>query len=68
MTEYKNVLNTETGELSQVPLTDDEIAEIASVKAKLEAERTMAEQAKAQKQALLDRLGISEEEAKLLLS
>ena len=68
MTEYKNVVNVETGEVELVPLTQDEINEIASEKAKIEEDRTKVEQEKAQKQSLLDRLGITEEEAKLLLS
>lgn len=68
MTEYKNVVNVETSEVELVPLTQDEINEIASEKAKIEEERTKVEQEKAQKQSLLDRLGITEEEAKLLLS
>ena len=68
MTEYKNVLNVETGELESVLLDENELNEIASEKAKIEEERLKVEQEKAQKQALLNRLGITEEEAKLILS
>ena len=49
-------------------LDENELNEIASEKAKIEEERLKVEQEKAQKQALLNRLGITEEEAKLLLS
>lgn len=68
MTEYKNVLNVETGEMELVELSQDEIDDIATTKIKIEEERAKIEQEKLQKQSLLDRLGITEEEAKLLLS
>jgi hypothetical protein len=48
--------------------TADEIAEIEARKAEVEAEQIKAEAKAAQKAALLDRLGITEEEAKLLLA
>jgi len=64
--------NVETGEISQIQLTNVEIAEIE--KEKIEFEKLIAKeqaeaQAKAQaKVALLAQLGITEEQAKLLLS
>lgn len=56
--------NCETGEITQRPLTAEEIAQ-------REAEHQASQEAKAAKaqarQALLDKLGITEDEAKLLL-
>lgn len=65
-------VNTSTGEEKLVELTDAEIAELAyqaelAADAKAEADRVAAEKAAA-KAALLERLGITAEEATLLLS
>ena len=57
--------NVETGEVTQIELT---AAEIAEIEAKV-VETQLVESTKAnQKVALLAKLGISESEAKLLLS
>lgn len=65
-------INCETGVESIVELTDAEIAEIEATQAKIEADRLAAEEealAKATAKAdLLEKLGITEEEAALLLS
>ena len=64
----KIVHNVETGEISEVELTSEEIAfqEKMDAEAKIREEELVAKaQAKA---ALLEKLGITEEEAKLLLS
>lgn len=65
-------INCETGVESIIELTDAEIAEMEAAAAQAEvdrAEREAAETAKAEaKAALLDRLGITDEEAKLLLA
>lgn len=60
--------NVESGEIVERDMTDDELAQF-------EADKEAAEKAAEEKvakatarQALLDRLGITEEEAKLLLS
>ena len=60
-------INCETGEEIVRDMTPEELADANERKAKVEAEQ--AEQAaKAQaRQALLDKLGITEDEAKLLL-
>lgn len=64
-------INCETGEVIERPLTADEIAANEAAAAQAEADRLAAEaeaQAKAEaKAALLAKLGISEDEAKLLL-
>ena len=64
-------INCATGEVIERPLTADEIAANEAAQAQAEADRLAAEAeaaVKAQaKAALLDKLGISEDEAKLLL-
>jgi len=64
-------INCETGEVIERPLTADEIAANEAAQAQAEADRLAAEaeaEAKAEaKAALLEKLGISEDEAKLLL-
>jgi len=64
----KSVHNIETGEISEVELTAAELAqaeiETAEAIERLEAETTKANQ----KAALLDQLGITADQAKLLLS
>ena len=72
MADTKIVVNCETGEVQEVELTAEEIAQreadakaFAEAKAKKEAELAAKAAAKAE---LLDRLGITEDEAKLLLA
>ena len=65
-------INCETGVETVIELTDVEVAELA-YQAELAAEKKAEEEAQAQanaaaKAALLDRLGITAEEAKLLLA
>ena len=68
----KVIVDCSTGEQTAVPLTAEEIAELEAMAAQAEADRLAAEQEAAAKaaarQALLDKLSITEEEAKLLLS
>ena len=60
--------NIETDEIIDREMTDDEYAEFVKSSEQVE-EKQNAEQAKIdEKNALLEKLGISEEEAKLLLS
>ena len=71
-TPTKVIVDCSTGEQTVVPLTAEEIAELEAAAAKAAEERAAAEaeaQAKAAaRQALLDKLGITQEEAALLLS
>lgn len=64
-------INCETGEVIERPLTADEIAANEAAAAQAEADRQAAEAEAATKAeakaALLEKLGISEDEAKLLL-
>jgi len=72
MTEFKIVLNALTGEISQVNLTNDEIAQRQIDKTAFLEIQTKLDAAKAAnaatKTALLTRLGITEDEARLLLA
>jgi tagatose-1,6-bisphosphate aldolase non-catalytic subunit AgaZ/GatZ len=68
----KIVVDCSTGEVQEIALTDEEIAEREAM-AEQYAEQKAAEEAKKAADAiaktdLLDRLGITEEEARLLLS
>lgn len=64
----ERIVNVETGETTERPYTPAEIAKVEAAQAEAAA-RAEAETSKAiQKAALLERLGITEEEAKLLLS
>jgi hypothetical protein len=68
----KVIIDCSTGEQTVVPLTPEEIAEMEALAAQAEQDRLAAEAEAAQKavarQALLDKLGITQEEAALLLS
>jgi hypothetical protein len=68
----KLIINCETKEQIEVELTDEEVAQLEVDRAKAEADKVAkeaADAAKAEAKAeLLDRLGITAEEAQLLLS
>ena len=72
MADTKIVVNCETGEVQEVELTAEEIADRAAAQAAFQAEqeaKAEEERAKATAKAdLLAKLGITEDEAKLLLS
>lgn len=72
MAETKIIVNCETGEVTEVELTAEEIKQReadakAAAEAKAAEEAAQAELA-ATKAAVLERLGITEEEAKALLA
>ena len=60
--------NVETGEVIEREMNAEELAQWEADKAKAEAEAQVKSEAAAAKAALLEKLGITEEEAKLLLS
>jgi hypothetical protein len=68
----KLIINCETKEQIEVELTDEEIAQLEADRAKAEADKAKADaeaEVKAEAKAdLLAKLGITAEEAKLLLS
>jgi len=59
--------NAETGEVTERDMTAEELAQWEADKAEAEAQAQAEATKAAQKQALLNRLGITEDEAKLLL-
>ena len=72
MADTKIIVNCETGEVTEVELTAEEITQ-READAKVAAEAKAAEEAAkaelaATKAAVLERLGITEEEAKALLA
>lgn len=60
--------NVETGEVIQRDMNAEELAQWEADKAKAEAEAQAKVEAEAARAALLEKLGITEDEAKLLLS
>lgn len=68
---FRTEHNLETGEIVEIPLTTPEKTELekswAAEAARIKAEEDALLEKEAQKAALLERLGITEEEAKLLL-
>jgi len=59
--------NVETGEIVERDLTAEELAQREADKAKAEAQALAKAEAEAKRQALLDKLGITADEARLLL-
>lgn len=60
--------NLETGEIIERPYTADEEKQADLDAAQMDQEKNLAAQRKIEKQQLLERLGMTDEEAKLLLS
>ena len=65
---FKTIHNVETGEITQVELTAEDLAVKAVDEAEVEIKKAKQIQAEADKAALLAKLGITADEAKLLLS
>jgi hypothetical protein len=63
----EKIVNLQTGEETWRNFSADEIAEIEQEQIKLAAEAAEAAAKEAARQALLDKLGITADEAKLLL-
>jgi len=59
--------NLETGEVAEIELTAEEIAELSALRAETEAKIAAETQKATDKVALLTKLGITDDEAKLLL-
>jgi hypothetical protein len=60
--------NAETGEVIEREMNAQELAELENLKLEAQQRREIEAQQAAAKAALLEKLGITEEEAKLLLS
>jgi FMN-dependent NADH-azoreductase len=67
MTKIK-IHNIETGEVIEREMNAEELAQLEADKAEAAQKQAEAEARATQKAALLDRLGITEEEAQLLLA
>ena len=63
----KLIVNTETGETIERELNAEELAQQTIDEANAQARQAEAETKAAQRQAVLTRLGITEEEARILL-
>lgn len=63
----KLIINCETGEILERELNNEELAQQAIDEAAIKAVEAEAKAKAEQRQAILDRLGLSEEEARLLL-
>jgi hypothetical protein len=59
--------NVETGEIIEREMNREELAQREADKAKAEAQALAKAEAEAKRQALLDKLGITADEARLLL-
>ena len=67
-TEYKEIiLDALTGEIIERPYTEKEIKEAKSIDAAIKAKYQKEENIRLSKLAILEKLGLTEDEAKLLL-
>jgi hypothetical protein len=60
--------NLETGEILEIELTADEIAQLANLSAEVENKLAIEAQKAIEKAQVLEQLGITADQAKLLLS
>jgi hypothetical protein len=68
MTNYKEVIyNVLTGETIERPYTAEEIAEVEKAIADAEVEAQNANEKETRRNAVLEKLGLTEQEARLLL-
>ena len=65
---FRTQFNAVTGETKEIPLNAEELAELEKAAAKIEADKLAKEEKATAKAALLAQLGITEEQAKLLLN
>ena len=65
---FEKIVNVETGEEKIRPYTKDEIATIEKATAEAQAKAAADNARELEKTALLSKLGITDDEAKLLLS
>lgn len=65
---YEKIVNVETGEETIRPYTKEEIAKMETAEAENQAKATNDNAKELERNALLTKLGITSDEAKLLLS
>jgi hypothetical protein len=68
MTYIERIVNADTNEVIEQDYTEAQLAEVQDFDKKLKVQQAAEAQTAADKAALLAKLGITEEEAKLLLS
>jgi len=68
MTYFERIVNVETGETTERPYTTKEIKDLEAKQAEANLRSEAEAQKAAEKAALLAKLGITDDEAKLLLS
>ena len=64
---FEKIVNAQTGEETIRPFTEEEVAKMKTAEAEAEAKATADNAKETQKTALLEKLGITQEEAVLLL-
>jgi hypothetical protein len=64
---FEKIVNVETGDETIRPYTEDEIAKMEAAEAENEAKAAADKARELEKAALLTKLGITDQEAKLLL-
>jgi hypothetical protein len=64
----EKIYNVETKKTTEVPLSDEAVAQLSVAQAKIEAENLALSQKLKARQAVLDKLGLTADEAVLLLS
>lgn len=64
----EKIYNVETGETIEVPLSAERVAALAEYQSKVDAEQAEAVTKLQARQAVLDKLGLTADEAALLLS
>lgn len=68
MTQYKEVIhNIATGEITEREYSEAEILEMEAAEAKIELEKTQMAAKEAARLAVMEKLGLTADEAKLLL-
>lgn len=67
MTYIHRIVNAETGEVIEKDYTKKELDELKANQVRIDAEIAAAEAKEATRQAILNRLGLSEDEVKILL-
>lgn len=68
MTYIERIVNTETNQVTEQPYTKEQLAEVDAAQKKLKGMQAAEATKAAEKAALLAKLGITDDEAKLLLS
>ncbi len=68
MTYIERIVNADTNEVIEQDYTEAQLAEVQDFNKKLKVQQAAEAQTAADKAALLEKLGITEDEAKLLLS